>query len=99
LHHYAWAKRPTIIQVHDAWAKGPTIIQVHGIGPFAFTHVNPADDPRNKHKIEAEIIASRRTGVSAVQIEKPKPGRIDHGARRGLVSLRCGRRGLFSTAC
>jgi hypothetical protein len=34
---------------HYAWAKGPTIIQVHGIGPFAFTYVNPADDPRNKH--------------------------------------------------
>ena len=34
---------------HYAWAKGPTIIQVHGIGPFAFTYVNPADDPRNQH--------------------------------------------------
>jgi hypothetical protein len=34
---------------HYAWAKGPTIVQVHGIGPFAFTYVNPADDPRNKH--------------------------------------------------
>ena len=32
---------------HYAWAKGPTIVQVHGIGPFAFTYVNPADDPRN----------------------------------------------------
>jgi hypothetical protein len=34
---------------HYAWAVGPTIIQVHGVGPFAFTYVNPADDPRNKH--------------------------------------------------
>ena len=34
---------------HYAWAKGPTIVQVHGIGPFAFTYVNPADDPRNQH--------------------------------------------------
>jgi quercetin dioxygenase-like cupin family protein len=34
---------------HYAWAKGLTIIQVHGIGPFAFTYVNPADDPRNQH--------------------------------------------------
>jgi quercetin dioxygenase-like cupin family protein len=34
---------------HYAWAKGPTIIQVHGISPFAFTYVNPADDPRNRH--------------------------------------------------
>jgi hypothetical protein len=33
---------------HYAWAKGPTIVQVHGVGPFAFTYVNPADDPRNK---------------------------------------------------
>ncbi len=32
-----------------AWAKGPTIVQVHGIGRFAFTYVNPADDPRNQH--------------------------------------------------
>jgi hypothetical protein len=34
---------------HYAWAKGPTIIQVHGSAPFAFTYVNPADDPRNQH--------------------------------------------------
>ena len=34
---------------HYAWAKGVTIVQVHGIGPFAFTYVNPADDPRNQH--------------------------------------------------
>lgn len=34
---------------HFAWAKGPTVIQVHGVGPFAFSYVNPADDPRNQH--------------------------------------------------
>jgi hypothetical protein len=34
---------------HFAWAKGPTVIQIHGIGPLAFTYVNPADDPRNQH--------------------------------------------------
>jgi len=34
---------------HYAWAKGSTVVQVHGIGPFAFTYVNPADDPRNHH--------------------------------------------------
>jgi hypothetical protein len=33
---------------HFAWAKGETVIQVYGIGPFAITYVNPADDPR-KH--------------------------------------------------
>lgn len=30
---------------HHAWAKGPTIVRVHGIGPFAFTYVDPGDDP------------------------------------------------------
>ena len=33
---------------HYAMAKGETVIQVHGMGPFAVTYVNPADDPRNK---------------------------------------------------
>jgi quercetin dioxygenase-like cupin family protein len=32
---------------HFAWAKGATVVQVHGMGPFAITYVNPADDPRN----------------------------------------------------
>jgi hypothetical protein len=31
---------------HYASAKGETIIQVNGMGPFAVTYVNPADDPR-----------------------------------------------------
>ena len=34
---------------HYAWAKGPTVVQVHGMGPFQITYVNSADDPRN-HK-------------------------------------------------
>lgn len=33
---------------HFAWASGETIIQIHGMGPFAITYVNPADDPRKK---------------------------------------------------
>jgi quercetin dioxygenase-like cupin family protein len=33
---------------HYAWASSPVVIQIHGIGPFAITYVNPADDPRNK---------------------------------------------------
>ena len=33
---------------HYAFTKGRTIVQVHGIGPFAITYSNPADDPRNK---------------------------------------------------
>jgi hypothetical protein len=33
---------------HYAWTMGPTTIQVQGNAPFAFTYVNPADDPRNQ---------------------------------------------------
>ena len=33
---------------HYAFTKKETIVQVHGVGPFAITYVNPADDPRNK---------------------------------------------------
>jgi ChrR-like protein with cupin domain len=32
---------------HYAMAKTATVVQVHGMGPFALTYVNPADDPRN----------------------------------------------------
>ena len=35
---------------HFAWAKGKTIVQLYGIGPWIFTYVNPADDPRNAKK-------------------------------------------------
>lgn len=31
---------------HFAWAKGETILQLHGVGPWMITYVNPADDPR-----------------------------------------------------
>jgi quercetin dioxygenase-like cupin family protein len=33
---------------HFAWFTEETVIQIHGLGPFAITYVNPADDPRNK---------------------------------------------------
>jgi hypothetical protein len=33
---------------HFAWFKGETIIQIHGEGPFQINYVNPADDPRKK---------------------------------------------------
>ncbi|MBI4364357.1 MAG: cupin domain-containing protein [Candidatus Latescibacteria bacterium] len=32
---------------HFAWTKGETVIQVHGMGPWGITYVNPSDDPRN----------------------------------------------------
>lgn len=30
---------------HYAWAKGDTEVQVHLMGPFAITYIDPADDP------------------------------------------------------
>ena len=31
---------------HFAWTNEDTVVQVHGVGPWAITYVNPADDPR-----------------------------------------------------
>jgi quercetin dioxygenase-like cupin family protein len=31
---------------HYAWTKEETVVQVHGVGPWAITYVNTADDPR-----------------------------------------------------
>ncbi|HUL88751.1 MAG TPA: cupin domain-containing protein [Pseudolabrys sp.] len=39
---------------HYGWSTGPTLIQIHGMGPFAITYVNPADDPRNNTKTSAK---------------------------------------------
>jgi Domain of unknown function (DUF4437) len=33
---------------HFAWTTEETIVQVHGVGPWGFTYVNPADDPRKQ---------------------------------------------------
>jgi len=33
---------------HFGLTKEETIVQVHGVGPWAVTYVNPADDPRKK---------------------------------------------------
>ena len=33
---------------HYAMAKTATVVQVHGLGPFALTYVNPADDPMQR---------------------------------------------------
>jgi ketosteroid isomerase-like protein/quercetin dioxygenase-like cupin family protein len=33
---------------HSFLAKTAATIQIHGVGPFAITYVNPADDPRQK---------------------------------------------------
>jgi quercetin dioxygenase-like cupin family protein len=31
---------------HFAWTNEETVVHVHGVGPWAITYVNPADDPR-----------------------------------------------------
>jgi len=33
---------------HFVWTDQETIVQVHGVGPWAITYVNSADDPRKK---------------------------------------------------
>jgi hypothetical protein len=33
---------------HFAMAKTAVVVQVHGMGPFALTYVNPADDPSKR---------------------------------------------------
>jgi quercetin dioxygenase-like cupin family protein len=33
---------------HYAMARSDAIVQVHGMGPFALTYVNPADDPSKR---------------------------------------------------
>jgi quercetin dioxygenase-like cupin family protein len=33
---------------HYAVARRRTVVQVHGMGPFAITYLNPADDPRTQ---------------------------------------------------
>jgi len=33
---------------HYAWTKGETEVQIHAMGPFQLTYVNPADDPQQK---------------------------------------------------
>ncbi|HEV8200876.1 MAG TPA: cupin domain-containing protein [Candidatus Polarisedimenticolia bacterium] len=33
---------------HYAFAKTDTMVQVHGLGPFALTYINPADDPQKR---------------------------------------------------
>lgn len=35
---------------HFAWVREETVIQVHGIGPWGINYVNPSDDPRNKKR-------------------------------------------------
>jgi len=42
-----YALLPTQMR-HYAMAKTEAIVQVHGMGPFALTYVNPADDPSKR---------------------------------------------------
>ena len=37
-------------QHHSFLARTAATFQIHGVGPFAITYVNPADDPRNASK-------------------------------------------------
>jgi len=32
---------------HFAWSKVETVIQIHAMGPWGITYINPQDDPRN----------------------------------------------------
>ena len=43
----AFASMPAKMH-HFAWCKGETEVQVSGMGPFVLTYVNPADDPSKK---------------------------------------------------
>jgi len=45
----AFARMPGRMH-HFAWTKGSTELQVSGMGPFAITYVNSADDPRKAKK-------------------------------------------------
>lgn len=35
---------------HFAFSDEGAVVQIHGMGPFAITYINPADDPRNAKK-------------------------------------------------
>jgi hypothetical protein len=43
-----------------AWTAEETIVQVHGIGPFAISYVNPADDPRRAKQALLVVCADQR---------------------------------------
>src|SRR5262245_19006386 len=35
---------------HFAWMTGETILQLNSVGPWQVIYIDPADDPRNKHR-------------------------------------------------
>jgi quercetin dioxygenase-like cupin family protein len=45
---------------HYAFTSRGAVIQVHGMGPFAITYVNAADDPRNKPTAQASPAADKK---------------------------------------
>lgn len=48
---------------HYAFAKGETIVQVSGVAPFQLTYVNPADDPSGMQgKTPEKKAAEKKTG-------------------------------------
>ena len=50
---------------HYAWAKGETVVQLHGTGPFEIIYVNAADDPSGMQgkKKAAPKKAEAKTGA------------------------------------
>ena len=57
---------------HYMWTDQETIVQVHGVGPWAITYVNPADDPRKKRP-DAAIRPSGRRGSRRGSSAPPAP--------------------------
>lgn len=47
---------------HFAWSEGETVLQPHGVGPWTFTYVNQADDPRVKKEARIIRVPACRSG-------------------------------------
>ena len=45
---------------HFAWLKGETIVQIHGMGPFKIIYINPADDPSGMQGKSSSTKTSKR---------------------------------------
>ena len=46
---------------HFVRTQGDTVVQLHGVGPWAITYVNPADDPRTRNnRGRAQLVSTSR---------------------------------------